>query len=157
MSSRIFNGEVVKIAVLQGPNLNRLGKRRPDKYGRKTLADITAELEVLADKLGVEVVQTQSNHEGGLIDWLHEVQDEIDGILINPAGLTPYGRSLYDSLKDAELPIAIVHMSAIFQFEKQAHPDMYADLASIYIAGLKSNGYGVALEHLVELIRTEDS
>jgi 3-dehydroquinate dehydratase-2 len=142
----------VKIAILQGPNLDRLGKRRPDKYGTHTLADIAADIEKTAGELGVEVTQYQSNHEGALIDWLRTCQDEVDGIVINPAGLTPYGRSLYDALADSDLPIAVVHMSAIFRYERQAHPDMFAPLASVYIAGLRAKGYPIALRSLCEHI-----
>jgi hypothetical protein len=80
----------VRIAVTQGPNLNRLGVRRPERCGTETLADVTSRLDGLAARLGVELQHTQSNHEGELIDWLHERMD-VDAVIVNPAGLTRTG------------------------------------------------------------------
>lgn len=144
------------IAVLHGPNLDRLGKRRPDKYGTTTLAEIVTSIEVRAGELGVRVRQKQSNSEGTLIDWLHDCQDELSAIIVNPAGLTPYGRSLYDALSDTELPIAVVHLSSFFRYEKQHRPtgaalDLFADLSTCYVAGFAARGYLLALEQMVAI------
>ena len=146
----------MKIAVLHGPNLDRLGRRRPDKYGTTTLADIEQQINGHAEMHGITVVQTQSNTEGVLIDWLHDCQDELDGIVVNPAGLTPYGRSLYDALVDTELPVAIVHLSSFFPYERKTNPaqvcpDLYADLSSAYIAGFGARGYLLALERVIDI------
>ncbi|MBK1789175.1 type II 3-dehydroquinate dehydratase [Prauserella cavernicola] len=136
----------MKIAVIQGPNLDRLGRRKPERYGTRTLDDVTAEIDKAADELGVEAVHVQSNHEGALIDWFRTVQDEVAGVIVNPAGLTTYGKSLYDTLSDADLPVAVVHMSAYFKYDSV---DLFADLADVYLCGLKSHGYVVALQELV--------
>jgi 3-dehydroquinate dehydratase II len=151
----------VKIAVMHGPNLNRLGRRRPEKYGTTTLADIEQQIIGHAEMHGITVLQMQSNTEGVLIDWLHDCQDALDGIVINPAGLTPYGRSLYDALVDTELPIVVVHLSSFFPYEREAHPaqvnpDLYADLSSAYIAGFGARGYLLALERVIDIAAQRD-
>ena len=141
----------MKILVLQGPNLNRLGRRNPEKYGRQTLADIEADIELCAAELGVQAEQFQSNHEGELLDWLHARQDHEDAIIVNPAGLTYYGWSLYDALCDTRLPIAIVHIAQFWSHEKGRRPDIFADLATVHVAGLGWQGYRHALQALVDL------
>jgi 3-dehydroquinate dehydratase-2 len=140
------------VAVLNGPNLNRLGRRKLDRYGRHTLIEIVADLEKTAARLGVEVSQFQSNHEGALLDWLHERVDGLDALIINPAGLTPYGRGLYDALIDAELPVVIVHISQLYRFHGKDTPDLFREIATAYIAGLGWRGYSVALEYLHDLL-----
>src|SRR5262249_49914297 len=105
-----------KIVILNGPNLNRLGKRRPERYGYATLSDLLQSLDTLADQLGVQIVHKQSNTEGQLIDFLHEHLDRpdgIDGVLVNPAGLTLYGRPLIDACGDTGTPIAAVHIAQL--------------------------------------------
>jgi 3-dehydroquinate dehydratase II len=136
------------VAVLNGPNLNRLGSRRPDRYGRRTLDDIVADVEKTAARLGVRVSHVQSNHEGALLDWLHEHLGDLDALIVNPAGLTPYGRPLYDALSDAGLPVVVVHITQLYRYYGNDTPDLFRDLATAYIAGLGWRGYVVALEHL---------
>lgn len=136
------------VAVLNGPNLNRLGVRKPDRYGQRTLDDIMADLEKTAARLGIRVSHVQSNHEGVLLDWLHERLGDLDALIVNPAGLTPYGRSLYDALSDAELPVVVVHITQLYRYYGNDTPDLFREPATAYIAGLGWRGYLVALEHL---------
>lgn len=140
------------VAVLHGPNLNRLGRRRPDRYGLRTLAELTDDINDTADRLGIKIEHTQSNHEGSLIDWLHERQDSLDAVIANPAGLTPYGKSLRDALADTGLPIAIVHIAQMYRHDGLETRDLFRDLAEVYVAGLGWRGYSMALERLHELL-----
>jgi 3-dehydroquinate dehydratase-2 len=103
----------LQIVVLQGPNLNRLGHRKPEIYGTRTLADVQAEMDEKAGELGCNLIHFQSNSEGALIDRLQELQDESDAIICNPAGLTNYGLSLRDALAETERDLAITHRSRI--------------------------------------------
>lgn len=138
-----------KYIVLQGPNLNRLGIRRPEKYGTKTLDDISRSIEARAEALGVEVVQLQSNHEGALIDFLQEHQDSSDGIIVNPAGLSVHGHALADAIADTRLPCVVVHLSCFEKYEKGRREDIYRFVGDAYVAGMRSRGYLHALEELV--------
>ncbi|MCU1417511.1 MAG: hypothetical protein JWP32_1685 [Schumannella sp.] len=147
----------MKYLILNGPNINRLGLRNPAKYGTTTLAEITADLDRHAATLGVELDHVQSNHEGDLIDWLHERQDAADGIVVNPAGLTYYGWSLYDALMDTGLPIAVVHIATFWAYEKGKRPDIFADLATVHLSGAGWAGYRHALSALHERITAEGS
>ena len=101
----------MKILVLHGPNLNLFGRREPHIYGTTTLAEIDAQLAALAAELGVELETLQSNHEGALIDNLHENIDTAQGALVNPAGLTQHGVPLHDAIKAMPFPVLEVHMS----------------------------------------------
>ncbi|MFD0690894.1 type II 3-dehydroquinate dehydratase [Actinomadura fibrosa] len=138
------------VGVLNGPNLNRLGKRRPERYGTHTLTDIVQDLEATAERVGARVSHVQSNHEGALLDWLHDRQDGLDALIVNPAGLTPGGKPLRDALSDTGLPLAIVHITQLYRHEGRDAVDLFRDLATIYIAGLGWRGYGIALEILCE-------
>ncbi len=138
-------------AVLHGPNLNRLGRRDPKRYGSRTLADITADIDQAAARLGVAAVHHQSNHEGDLIDWLHSRQDEPDlaGVIVNPAGLTRAGWSLRTALADAGVPLAVVHLSELHRHGPEPEPDIFLPIANVYLAGAGGHGYRLALEALV--------
>jgi 3-dehydroquinate dehydratase-2 len=138
----------MKILIMQGPNLNRLGQRRPDKYGHTTLAEIEAMIKDHAAKLGVEVEQVQSNHEGALIDWLQAHQEASAGIIFNPAGLTTQGHAIYDAISDADVPTAIVHLAAREKYERGARPDLFVSIADLYIAGMGYRGYLMALSEI---------
>lgn len=143
---------MMRAAVLHGPNLNRLGKRRPDKYGHATLADIERDIDDTAARIGVAVQHFQSNHEGALIDWLHERQDALDLIVVNPAGLTPYGYSLLDALNDTGLPFAVVHISPFAAVDGRTREDIFAASAAVYASGMGWRGYAHALDALTAKI-----
>ena len=139
------------VVVLNGPNLNRLGRRAPEQYGRQTLAEIVDGLGEQAAARGADLVHRQSNHEGELLDFLHEHVDAAASVLCNPAGLTSYGVSLRDGLADAGLPLAVVHMT---NFLARPAPwprdDIFQPLARFYVAGLGAAGYRVALDALLD-------
>ena len=101
----------MKILVLHGPNLNLFGRREPHIYGSTTLAQIDAMLAELARELNVELATVQSNHEGALVDFLHQHIDAAQGALVNPAGLTQHGVPLHDAIKAMPFPVLEVHMS----------------------------------------------
>jgi 3-dehydroquinate dehydratase II len=138
----------LRIIVLQGPNLNRLGLRKPEVYGTRTLAEIQGEMDEKADELGCTLVHFQSNSEGVLIDWLQERQDEVDAIICNPAGLTNYGLSLRDALAEAERDLAITHLSNIHRREEWRRHDVFAEVADVYLAGLGWRVYLFAIDAL---------
>ncbi len=139
-----------RYAVMQGPNLNRLGKRDPTRYGRTTLAEIQADLDRRARDLNTEIAHFQSNHEGALIDWLHEQQDRegLAGIILNPAGLTRAGWSLRTAVQDAGVPLAVVHLSELHRYGAEPEPDIFLPVANVYIAGAGWLGYRLAFEAL---------
>lgn len=143
----------MKIAVLHGSNLNRLGKRNPGKYGHATLADITADLDKAAAGLGVEVIHRQSNSEAALIEFVHEGQEDWDGIVINPAGFSSAGYPLLDAIRDTELPYAVIHISQWHAIDAKERIDIFASTATVYIAGAGWRGYSLALESIVHKVR----
>lgn len=148
----------LKLLALQGPNLNRLGRRDPGTYGSLTLARVQEEMTLHAAQRGAEIAHVQSNSEGALLDWLHERQDSADAIIVNPAGLTAIGHPLRDALCDAALPLAVVHISNL-----HARPvpwrreDIFAPHASIYIAGAGWKGYLWAIDGLLDKIKAAES
>lgn len=145
----------MRIAVLQGPNLNRLGTRKPEVYGTTTLPDIQKDLDVLATEQEWELQHFQSNHEGELIDWLQAHEGSVDGVLCNPAGLTNYGLSLRDALNECGVPIGIIHLSNVHAREEWRKHDVFAEIAAVYFAGAGWRGYRHALQALISKI--EDS
>lgn len=138
----------MKVLVINGPNLNMLGKRDPTHYGTKTLEEINAALRERARALGVEIETFQSNHEGFLIDFIQEHAAGADGIIINPGALTHYGLSLRDALADAGLPVIEVHLSNIHAREDFRRRSVIAPVARGQISGQGWQGYVAALEML---------
>ncbi len=139
----------MKILVINGPNLNMLGKRDKEIYGEKTLAEINSMVMEQGKELNVEVVTFQSNSEGALIDFIQEQVDSADGIVINPGALTHYGISLRDALADTRLPIIEVHLSNIYAREEWRAESITAPIAIGQISGLGWRGYIAALQTLV--------
>jgi len=139
----------MKILVINGPNLNMLGKRDKEIYGEKTLAEINSMVMAQGKELNVEVVTFQSNSEGALIDFIQEQVDSTDGIVINPGALTHYGISLRDALADTRLPIIEVHLSNIYAREEWRTESITAPIAIGQISGLGWRGYIAALQTLV--------
>jgi 3-dehydroquinate dehydratase-2 len=145
----------MKILVINGPNLNMLGRRDPQHYGSDTLEEIEQKLTEKGKTLGGELVFFQSNHEGALIDFIQEKAGEAEGILINPGALTHYGYSLHDALVDAGLPVVEVHLSDIKGREKWRQISVISDVVIKQISGLKTESYIAGLEALVNHIRSE--
>lgn len=143
----------MKILVINGPNLNMLGKRDPDKYGALTLDQINNQLSKLAKSLGVTLEFFQSNHEGAIIDFLQKKGSKAQGILINPGALTHYGYSLRDALEDTKLPIVEVHLSDINNREDFRKIDVLDGIVISRIQGLKEKSYLLGLEELVKHIK----
>ncbi len=143
----------MRILVINGPNLNRLGRRDPAQYGTRTLADIEAAVFDRASELGVDVSFFQSNHEGAIIDFLQAESESADGIVINPGALTHYGLSLRDALADTALPIIEVHLSNIHAREQFRSVSVIAPIARGQIAGQGWKGYLSALDLIVDSLR----
>ncbi|MSQ34137.1 MAG: type II 3-dehydroquinate dehydratase [Dehalococcoidia bacterium] len=141
----------MKILVLNGPNLNTLGKREPHIYGSTTLAQINRRLAQRAKSLGVEVECLHSNHEGALIDAIQQKAPACQGIIINPGGLTHSSVSLRDALAGCGLPVVEVHLSNTYAREVFRHRSLIAPIARGQVVGLGWRGYVLALEALVGL------
>lgn len=139
----------MKILVINGPNLNLLGKRNKAIYGDKLLAELDTLLKKRGKSLGVDIVSFQSNSEGALIDFIQKHSSEANGIIINPGALTHYGLSLRDALADSELPIIEVHHSNIYAREEWRAKSVIAPIARGQISGLGWQGYIAALNTLV--------
>lgn len=140
----------MKILVLHGPNLNMLGRREPEIYGRTTLAEIDAALRERAAAAGATLLAQQSNHEGALIDFLQAEGYDADGVIINPGALTHYGLALRDALASLKAPIVEVHLSNVYKREPFRHTSVVAPVATGQIAGLGWRGYLLALAWLLE-------
>lgn len=143
----------MKILVLHGPNLNLFGRREPHIYGTMTLAEINQKLEALARELKTELIVFQSNHEGALVDMLHKHMDDVQGALINPAGLTQYGVSVHDAIKAMPFPVIEVHMSNIAAREEWRHHSIISSAAKGTVQGLGWRSYTAALRALVETLQ----
>ena len=138
--------------MLNGPNLNLLGLRQPEIYGRQTLADIEAECGRLAGELGLALECRQSNHEGVLVDWVQAARGVAAGIVINPGGLTHTSVVLLDALHAFEGPVVEVHLSQIHKREAFRHQSYVSLRADGVIAGLGAEGYRAALRHLAVVL-----
>lgn len=143
----------MKILILHGPNLNLFGRREPHIYGHTTLAEIDAKLAAIAAELGVELDTLQSNHEGSLVDKLHQCIDSAAGALLNPAGLTQHGVSLHDAIKAMPFPVLEVHMSNIAAREVWRAHSIISPAVKATIQGLGWRSYTTGLRALVDLVR----
>ncbi|KAF1069488.1 type II 3-dehydroquinate dehydratase [Variovorax sp.] len=143
----------MKFLVLHGPNLNLFGRREPHIYGRTTLAEIDARIDKLAHELDITVATIQSNHEGALVDFLHQHIDEAQGALVNPAGLTQHGVPLHDAIKAMPFPTIEVHMSNIAAREAWRAHSIISPAVRGTVQGLGPQSYLAALRALVEIVR----
>lgn len=143
----------MKILVINGPNLNMLGKRDPEKYGKITLRKINEQLIKIEESSKIKLEFFQSNHEGGIIDFLQkESSRNADGILINPGALTHYGYSLRDALIDSKLPIIEVHLSNIQKREDFRRIDVLEGLPVQVVMGKKEKSYSIGLQKLIKYL-----
>lgn len=143
------------ILVLNGPNLNTLGKREPSVYGTMTLDQINTRIRERGEALGVAIECYQSNHEGALIDCIQQRVEQVDGIIINPGAFTHYSYALRDALAGANLPTIEVHLSNVHTRETFRHHSVIAPICRGQIVGLGWRGYLLALEALVSIIQED--
>jgi 3-dehydroquinate dehydratase II len=136
------------IYILNGPNLNLLGKREPEIYGHQTLDDVRAQCELLAGELGFKTDFRQSNAEHKLIDWVQEARETADGIIINPAAYSHTSVAILDALNTCTFPVIEVHVSNIHQRESFRHHSYVSARADAIIAGCGVEGYQLAVRHM---------
>lgn len=145
----------VKILVLHGPNLNLLGTREPEVYGRTTLSDINSALAERAAAAGVALAYFQSNHEGELVERIHAARAEgVSAIIINPAAYTHTSVAIRDALAGVAIPFVEVHLSNVHAREPFRHHSYFSDIAIGVICGLGHQGYTLALDYLLNRINT---
>lgn len=137
---------------MNGPNLNMLGKRQPEIYGRETLADVEAACRAEAGRLGMAIEFFQSNHEGALVDRIQQARDGNAGIVLNAGAYTHTSVAILDALNAAELPVIEVHLSNIHRRESFRHHSYVSQAAIGMIVGLGSQGYLFALQALAKLL-----
>lgn len=143
----------MNIAVLNGPNLNLLGRREPDVYGRATLADVEARLAEVGEELGVSVECAQRNGEGELVDAIHALAGRADGVLINAGAYTHTSIAVRDALLGVGLPFVEVHVTNVYAREPFRHTSMLASAAVGVLCGFGTAGYELALRGLVASLR----
>ena len=138
--------------VLNGPNLNLLGRRQPEIYGSETLDDVIARLRALAVDLGLEIRAEQSNHEGQLVDWIHEARSGGAAIVLNAGAYTHTSIAILDALNTFEGPVIEVHISQVHKREAFRHHSYVSARADAVIAGLGTEGYDAALRRIARLV-----
>ena len=147
----------MKIAVINGPNMNMLNKRNKDLYGKQSLNEINDELKEIVNNKDFDLVFFQSNHEGKILDYIHNNYKEWDGLIINPAGLTTTSVSLRDALLLLDIPIMEVHLSNIYAREEFRQQSLLRDIVLGHICGLGAFGYKAALYYLIDKLDKGES
>ena len=145
----------MNILVINGPNLNLLGKREPGVYGTDSLNQIQGEIVALAKELGVGVEFYQSNHEGGIIDALHNAMDESDGVVLNAGAFTHYSYAIRDAIAAIKIPVVEVHMSNIHAREEFRHTSVIAPVCRGSILGFGKDSYLLALRAVKNIIEAD--
>ena len=143
------------VFILNGPNLNLLGVREPATYGYDTLADVEVRCQTRAAALDLAIDFRQTNHEGQLVDWIHEAREAADGIVLNAGAFTHTSVAILDALNAADLPVIEVHLSNIFRRESFRHHSYVSFAATGVICGLGPHGYELAIEALAALLEAE--
>lgn len=146
----------MKILLISGPNLNQLGQRDPELYGRQTLAEIEGLVQKRAEEWQAEIRPYQSNHEGAIIDFMQQ-QSSADGMIINPGALAHYGLALRDALADFPGPVVEVHLSNIYGREEFRKTSVTAAVVSGVVTGLGWRGYLAALDALIGMLHENTS
>lgn len=147
---------MIKILLINGPNLNRLGKREPVHYGNSTLEDLETQLLQQAEGLDVKLTCIQSNHEGEIIDNLHWSEDEkMDGVIINPGAFTHYSYAIRDAIAGIDVPVIEVHISKIHARESFRHESVTAPVSIGQIVGFGTYGYEMALQAITKIAKGE--
>lgn len=141
------------VTLLNGPNLNLLGLRQPEIYGRETLDDVVARVADLAEDLGLRVKALQSNHEGQLVDWIQEARTTAAGIIINPGAYSHTSVAILDALNAYDGPVLEVHISNIHKRETFRHHSYVSSRADGVIAGFGTEGYLLALRRMATLLK----
>jgi 3-dehydroquinate dehydratase-2 len=141
------------IHILNGPNLNLLGEREPEIYGSESIDDIQKLTENFAKSKNTEIIFKQTNHEGELIEMIHDARKKSDGLIINPAGYTHTSVAIYDALLSLDIPIIEVHISNIYKREKFRHSSYVSMAANSVISGFGIDGYIFALESMLKNIK----
>ena len=136
--------------ILNGPNLNLLGEREPEIYGSESIDDIQKLTENFAKSKNTEIIFKQTNHEGELIEMIHDARKKSDGLIINPAGYTHTSVAIYDALLSLDIPIIEVHISNIYKREKFRHSSYVSMAANSVISGFGIDGYIFALESMLK-------
>jgi len=143
----------MRILLVNGPNLNTLGRREPEVYGTDTLPDVVARVEKRASEIGASIAAFQSNHEGAIIDFIQEQQDGADGLIINPGSLGHTSYALRDCIAGSGLPTVEVHISNIHARERFRHRSVIAAVCKGMVTGLGWRGYLYALDAVVAAIQ----
>ncbi|MBN9653651.1 type II 3-dehydroquinate dehydratase [Halobacillus sp. GSS1] len=144
-----------RLFLINGPNLNRLGKREPETYGKKSLEDVEVLVEQTASELGYAVTSFQSNHEGDLVDWIQRAEEEAEGIIINPAAYTHTSIALRDAISAISKPVVEIHISNVHERESFRHISMLAPVCSGQIVGFGIDGYRLATLGMIQKIESE--
>jgi 3-dehydroquinate dehydratase-2 len=147
----------VRIAVLNGPNLNLLGSREPELYGTTTLGEVESRLVELGRELGVEVECAQHNVEGALLEIVHAMRGRVDGVVVNAGAYSHSSLALRDALTGVALPYVEVHVSNVYAREPERHRSMLASAAVGVVVGLGAHGYELALRGLVHHLRAHET
>ena len=145
-------GETLRVLVIHGPNLNLLGEREPEIYGRTRLADINRELKRLGEELGIKAETFQSNSEGEIITRIQKARGKIDALLINPAGYTHTSVAIRDAVIALDAPAVEVHLSNVYRREPMRHRSTIADIAAARIMGFGAIGYSLAIRAVRGLV-----
>ena len=140
------------IHILNGPNLNLLGKRQPEIYGHDTLEDVAAQCAEIGQAAGLGTLLRQSNWEGQIVDWIHEARETAAGIIINPAALTHTSVAVLDALNTFEGPVIEVHISQVHKREAFRHHSFVSHRADAVMAGFGIHGYALAMRHMAHLL-----